>query len=119
MSRLDTLRIVRREYNYAMPTLQPDQALFLRHWMLGALTREHPLTRTVIEAIPGDKGDPRPDSVGRSAVDLAWHIVGAEHRFLEAVANGVFDFTNSGRPPELQTAADIARWYADTFPRDA
>jgi len=87
--------------------------------MLGALMREHPITRAVIEAVPLDKGDHRPDSVGKSAVDLAWHIVGAEHRFMEAVANGVFDFTNSGRPPELQTSADVARWYADTFPRDA
>jgi len=99
--------------------LQSDQALFLRQWMLGALAREHPITRAVIEAVPLDKGDHRPDSVGKSAVDLAWHIVGAEHRFMEAVANGVFDFTNSGRPPELQTSADVARWYADTFPRDA
>jgi len=102
-----------------MATLQPDQALFLRQWMLGALTREHPITRTVIEAVPRDKGDHRPDAVGKSAIDLAWHIVGAEHRFMEAVANGVFDFTNSGRPPQLQTSADVARWYSDTFPRDA
>ena len=102
-----------------MATLQPDQAQFLRQWMLGALKREHPITRGVIEAIPRDKGDHRPDDVGKSALDLAWHIVGAEHRFMEAVANGVFDFTNSGRPPELQTSADVARWYADTFPRDA
>jgi uncharacterized damage-inducible protein DinB len=99
--------------------LQPDQALFLRQWMLGALTREHAITRGVIEAIPPDKGHHRPDDVGKTAVDLAWHIVGAEHRFMEAVASGVFDFTNSGRPSDLQTPAHIAAWYADTFPRDA
>jgi uncharacterized damage-inducible protein DinB len=99
--------------------LQPDQALFLRKWMLGALSREHAITRAVIEAIPPDKGDHRPDDVGKSAVDLAWHIVGAEHRFMETVATGAFDFTNSGRPADLRTARDIAAWYGDTFPRDA
>ena len=98
--------------------MQPEQALFLRDWMLGALKREHPITRGVIEAVPLDKADHRPDAIGRSAVDLAWHIVGAEHRFMDAVVNGAFDFTNTGRPAELRTSADISRWYAETFPRD-
>jgi uncharacterized damage-inducible protein DinB len=102
-----------------MATLQTDQALFLRQFMLGVLEREHATTRRVIEAIPADKGDYRPDSIVKNANELAWHIVGAEHRFMEAVANGVFDFTNTGRPAELVTSADIARWYADIFPRDA
>jgi len=101
-----------------MATLQTDQALFLRQFMLGGLQREHATTRRVIEAIPADKGDYRPDSIVKCANDLAWHIVGAEHRFMEAVVSGAFDFTNTGRPAELQTSADIARWYADTFPRD-
>jgi uncharacterized damage-inducible protein DinB len=102
-----------------MATLQTDQALFLRQFMLGVLEREHATTRRVIEAIPADKGDYRPDSIVKNANDLAWHIVGAEHRFMEAVAHGVFDFTNTGRPPELVTSADVVRWYAETFPRDA
>ena len=103
-----------------MSQVTPDQAIVIFNTVgLRALTSEHPLTTAVIKAIPADKMYFRPDSVSRSAIDLAWHIVGAEHRFMEAVANGVFDFTNSGRPPELQTSADVARWYADTFPRDA
>jgi uncharacterized damage-inducible protein DinB len=102
-----------------MATLQTDQAFFLRQFMLGALEREHATTRRVIEAIPSDQGDYRPDAIVKSANDLAWHIVGAEHRFMEAVANGVFDFTNTGRPADLRTSADIARWYAETFARDA
>ena len=101
-----------------MATLHPDQALFLRQFMLGGLEREHATTRRVIEAIPRDKGDYRPDAIVKSANDLAWHIVGAEHRFMDAVVNGAFDFTNTGRPADLQTSADIARWYVDTFPRD-
>jgi uncharacterized damage-inducible protein DinB len=51
-------------------------------------------------------------------LELAWHIVGAEHRFSEAVINGAFDFTNSGRPAELANSADVARWCADTTERD-
>jgi uncharacterized damage-inducible protein DinB len=102
-----------------MATFQSDQALFLRDFLLGSLRREHTITRGVIDAIPIDKGAHRPDAIVKSADDLAWHIVGAEHRFMEAVVNGAFDFSNSGRPEELRTSADISRWYADTFARDA
>lgn len=102
-----------------MATLTSDQALFLRRFMLGALEREHATTRRVIEAIPTDKGDYRPDAIVKSAIDLAWHIVGAEHRFMEAVASGAFHFTSTGRPDELRTSSDIARWYGETFPQDA
>jgi uncharacterized damage-inducible protein DinB len=102
-----------------MATLQAEQALFLRQFMLAALEREHATTRRVIEAIPIDKGDYRPDEIVKSANDLAWHIVGAEHRFMDAVVNGAFDFSNTGRPDDLRTSSDIARWYGDRFPKDA
>ena len=98
-----------------MSTLQPEQAIFLRRIMLAALDREHAATLRVIEAIPLDKGDYRPDSIVKTANDLAWHIVGAEHRFMDAVVSGAFDFANTGRPEDLRTSADIARWYPSRF----
>src|SRR5215471_2279764 len=106
-----------RVYNSVMP-LQPEQALYLRDNAIRALKAEQPITQRVIEAIPLDKGDFRPDDVGKSALELAWHIVGAEHRFSEAVMNGAFDFSNPGRPAELTNSSEIARWYADTTQRD-
>jgi uncharacterized damage-inducible protein DinB len=101
-----------------MSTLQPEHALFFRGFAVNALKREHPVTRSVIEAMPIDKGDYRPDPVAKSALELAWHIVGAEHRFMVAVINGAFDFTNTGMPADLKTSADVARWYAETFSKD-
>jgi len=101
-----------------MPSLTPEYALFYRDYMIDALRREQPVTQRVIEAIPADKGDYRPDAVGKTALELAWHIVGAEHRFMDAVVTGAFDFSNSGRPPELTNSAEVARWYARTFQSD-
>jgi len=92
--------------------------MFLRQFLLGALEREHTTTRRVVEAIPNDKGDYRPDAIAKSAVDLAWHIVAAEHRFMDAVVTGVFDYGNTGRPDTLTNTADISRWYADAFEQD-
>jgi uncharacterized damage-inducible protein DinB len=99
-------------------SLQPDQALFLRANAIRSLKAEQPITQRVIEAIPLDKGDYRPDDVGKTALELAWHIVGAEHRFTDAVINGAFDFTNSGRPATITNSAEIAAWYAETTRQD-
>jgi hypothetical protein len=60
-----------------MATLTPEWAIFYRDYMLDALRREQPVTQRVVEAIPIDKGDSRPDAVGKSALELASHIVGA------------------------------------------
>jgi len=99
-------------------TLPAEQALAAREIAITNLRMEHAVTRRVIDAIPPDKGDYSPDAVTKSAVDLAWHIVTAEHRFLDAVVTGVFDHGNTGRPAELETSADIANWYARTFDDD-
>ena len=101
------------------PALQPEHALFLRDVIaVPSLKIEHGVTRRVIEAIPPDKGDYRPDEISKSAVDLAWHIVAAEHRFMDAVVTGRFDIGNTGRPETLTTTADVSRWYAGVFEDD-
>src|SRR5882672_4696975 len=99
---------------------QPEQAMFLRDGhLLPLLKAEHPVTRRVIEAIPPDKSDFHHDEVAKCAIDLAWHIVGAEHRFMDAVVTGVFDYGNTGRPESMRTSAEVAGWYGETFARDA
>src|SRR5215472_17139148 len=96
--------------------LQSDQAGFALHTIfLPALDREHRTTRAVIEAIPTTKGDYRPDANSRSAMELAWHIVAAEKRFLEGIVSGGFDFTPIHRPESVQSSADIGRWYEEMF----
>ena len=98
-----------------MPPLQPEQASFLLHLTLASLRNEHPLTRRVIEAIPLNKGDYRPDAVTRSALDLAWHIAATEQRFFDAVATGAFDFTPAPKPEAIKNSADLGVWYGEMF----
>lgn len=96
--------------------MQPDQATFLVQTVfLPAVKTEHGTTRAVIEAIPLTKGDYRPDPVSKTALELAWHIVASEKRFLEGIANGEFNFNPINRPESVQNSADIARWYDEMF----
>jgi uncharacterized damage-inducible protein DinB len=96
--------------------LLKEQAVFALHSLfLPTLKREHATTRKIIEAIPLDKGDYRPDSISKSALELAWHIAAAEHRFLNGVADGAFDFTPNHRSEAVRNSADISAWYAKSF----
>jgi len=95
--------------------LKPEQALFLLHSMLPAVERENQTTIRVLEAVPADKADYKPDPNSMSALELSWHIASAEDRFLASVAAGAFDFT----PIEKRTTmADIIAYYKETFAKN-
>jgi uncharacterized damage-inducible protein DinB len=99
-----------------MPQIQPEQAHFLLHSVyLPDLTNEHRITHGVIDAIPRERGDYRPDAVSKSALDLAWHIVSTEMRFMDAVAAGAFDFSPRPRPDSVGTSGDLTVWYTENF----
>jgi len=95
--------------------IQAEQAIFLHSIFLPLIEREHSTTRRVIEAIPPDKGEYRPDAASKSALELAWHIVAAEKRFLEGILDGGFNFAPIHRPEAVRNSADIARWYEEMF----
>src|SRR4249920_279610 len=97
------------------PQITPDQARFILDAALPTLKSEHQTTRRVIEAIPLDKGDYRPDAVSKSALELAWHIVAAEKRFLSGIPVGAFDFSPIHRPESIPNSARIAAWFDETF----
>src|SRR5262245_19007526 len=95
-------------------SLTADQATIILNAMaIPSLKAEHPVTKRVIAAIPDDRVDYRPDTIVKSAIDLAWHIVTAENRFLEAITAGAFDLTPKPRPDDIRTADAVNRWYSE------
>lgn len=101
-----------------MANLQPEQAMVALRMALPVIQQEHKTTRSVIEAIPLDNGDYRPEPVAKTALELAWHVVASEHRFYSGVAAGQFDFTPRPRPENLKNSADIGKYYAESFAND-
>jgi uncharacterized damage-inducible protein DinB len=99
-----------------MQPIQSDQADFLLNRVfLPGLKNEHRITKSIIDAIPLDKGDYRPDKISKSALDLAWHIAATEMRFMEAVQAGEFDLRPSPRPDSIKNAKDLTGWYTHNF----
>ena len=99
-----------------MQPIAAEQANFLLNGVyLPGLKNEQRITKSVIEAIPPDKGDYRPDGISKSALELAWHIVATEMRFMEAVQAGAFDLSPRVLPDSIKTSKDLAAWYQANF----
>jgi uncharacterized damage-inducible protein DinB len=92
-----------------------EASFLLQNVFLPSLKNEHRTTKNVIEAIPLDKGDYRPDEISKTALDLAWHIVSAENRFMDVALNGEFDFTPNPRPDSVKNSADLLALYNQDF----
>jgi uncharacterized damage-inducible protein DinB len=98
-----------------MQPLQPEQATFLLQTTLPSLKNEYKITCKVIEAIPLDQGDYRPDPASMSGLELAWHIASAENMFLDAVASGEFTYGGGARPDSIRNSAGVLSWYTQSF----
>lgn len=97
------------------PQLTPDQAKFVLGLALPMLKKEHETTRRVIEAIPLDQGNYRPDAISKTALELAWHIAATEQRFFSAISGGAFDFSPIPRPDTITNSAGISAWFDESF----
>jgi len=98
--------------------LTPELAEFwLQDILLGTLKNESRTTRKVLEAVPADKADYRPDSVSKTAMELVRHIAAAEMRFLETTIKAEFSAAG-GLPDSVKTPAEVAAWYSENFARN-
>jgi uncharacterized damage-inducible protein DinB len=96
-----------------------DQATFLlQNVYMGPLKMESRTTKKILETVPAEKADHRPDPISKSAIELVRHIAAADNRFLEAVINGVFDTNPAMIPDSVKTPAEIAAWYEQRFAKN-
>jgi uncharacterized damage-inducible protein DinB len=90
--------------------MQPDQGNTVLQFLLPTLENEINTTRKVIGAVPADKGDYKPDDRSMSALELCWHIVGAESFFTTAITTGAFP-TPGKMPENIKSSQDVLVWY--------
>lgn len=100
--------------------MTPEQANFLLHEVyLPQIRNEQKTTRRVIQAMPADKGDYKPDPKSMSAMELARHIASADVFFLVGVANGAFDRANGAIAESVKTPNDLGAWYEENLSKAA
>lgn len=99
-----------------MSAMTAEQAQFLLQGVyLGTLKNESRITKKILEAVPADKAEYRPDAVSKSANELVRHIAAADNRFLETVINGMFDANTAMIPENVKTPQEVAAWYEERF----
>jgi uncharacterized damage-inducible protein DinB len=100
-------------------TMTADQAKFLLHDVyMGTLKNESRTTKNVLESVPPNKSDYKPDPAARSAIELARHIAVADNRFVECVINGFFDTSAATIPENVKTPAEVAAWYEQRYAKN-
>lgn len=95
------------------------QAKFLMTFMTGLWEQEFAATCKVLEAVPDDKRDYKPDPKSRSAWDLATHIATADVWFLDSIINAAFAWDPEGNKKAaagFKTVADVVGFYKKEFP---
>jgi uncharacterized damage-inducible protein DinB len=99
--------------------LTPELAEFwLQDLLLGTLKNESRTTKKILDAVPAERADYRPDPFARTAMELVRHIAVAEMRFLETTINAQFPTVATGLPDNVTTPADVAAWYSENFARN-
>ncbi|HTV82851.1 MAG TPA: hypothetical protein VME18_09400, partial [Acidobacteriaceae bacterium] len=90
--------------------MRPEEAEFLRAYLLPQVRSEHAVTRRILAAVPVGQEEYRPHEKNWTALRLARHLAGTEMWFLHAVIHGRF-VDGQGPPPEVRTGAAMAAWY--------
>lgn len=78
---------------------------------IATFERESKNTQRLLEALPQDKHDFRPDPGGRSLGDLAWHIAAIEAFITHGIEKGAIDFAPVPRAERPRDIAGIATAY--------
>lgn len=85
-----------------------QKTFFLKYW-----DKEAPATRKVLERIPNDKADYRPDPKSRTAREIAWVLVQEEIALGEGLAKGAIEWAEVPAPA---TMAEILAVYDRRHP---
>jgi uncharacterized damage-inducible protein DinB len=96
--------------------MTPEQATFLLNDIyLPQIRNEQKITRRVIQAVPVDRGEWKPDPKSMSALELAWHIASAEAFFMNGIVQRKFVSDGGSMPESIKTPADALKWYDENF----
>jgi uncharacterized damage-inducible protein DinB len=96
-----------------------DQATSVASAMIELWEGEFPATVRVLNAIPDDKRDYRPDKKSRSAWELATHLATADIWFIDSIMQGAFQWNpDAAKQAEsnFKSVKDVVAFYESTFP---
>jgi uncharacterized damage-inducible protein DinB len=95
------------------------QAQLLTQFMTQLWEGEFPATCKVLEAVPDDRCDYRPDDKSRTARELAAHLAMSDIWFLRSILEGAFVFdqaASKNAESQFKSTKEIVDYYKREFP---
>ena len=96
--------------------MTPEEANVLLAYCVPWIRQEWATTKKVLEAVPTERTEYRPDPKSRTAAEVAWHAISSEVWFLEGLTRGGFEMSEAERPPEVTSISDMIAWYERKAP---
>lgn len=102
-----------------MSELTAEQThLFVHNVILGILKNESRTTRSVLNAVPNENLDYRPDPCAKTANELLRHIASADNFFLKSVVDAQFVPGSVKIPENVETPEEIVEWYGTEYAKN-
>jgi uncharacterized damage-inducible protein DinB len=99
--------------------MDKSQAQLLTDYMTQLWEGEFPATCKVLEAVPDDRCDYRPDDKSRTARELAAHLAMSDIWFLQSILEGSFVFdpaASKNAESQFKSTKEIVDYYKREFP---
>ena len=90
--------------------MNPAEAKGLSHMLIAGVEREAQTTRKIIEAIPENQLDFKLGDKGRTARELAWHLLASEIWFADGIAKGDFSQPEAEMPAKVSVKEMLAKY---------
>lgn len=95
--------------------MTPEQALFLRGFLMPGVRSEYETTRRVLAAVPNDNADYQPHEKSMKIGQLAEHIAIVDVWFLESIVKGEFIYPSDMSAEVMPPSASLA-YYEEKMP---
>ncbi len=96
--------------------MTPENASAILEFLCGTLEQEIKTTRSILAAVPDDKGDYTPHPTSMTALALAIHLATADAWFLGGIINGAYEMPDGKAAEQFKKASDVVAFYDATMP---
>ena len=97
--------------------MSPAEAKSLANIMMDGIEREHQTTRNVVAAVPENQLNFKLGEKGRTARELAWHLIASEAWFAGGIADRDFSKPETAMPPDAKVSDMLAFYDKEVAPR--
>src|SRR4051794_7068983 len=96
--------------------MTPENASATLEFLCATLENEIKTTRTILAAVPDDKGDYTPHPTSMTAMALTMHLATADAWFIDGIVKGAFAAPDPMMADGLKKPSDVVAFYDSTVP---